>query len=502
MHFRSSAGTPEWPGYDPPMAAAGLSEVKTLPRRQSRKSFIEAVPARPRRLTLAFRIGAPTMQPNDQLRGLLDQLLAAHSEGLKALNIGTPIREQRAAAKRLSNALRAAADTPALWAALAPTEAANDIAPHQRAELRRAIADAAVGFPWTDLLDPIGYQPPPTIDEWNNSFAEAVNNPRDGDFNREALSGEFRDFAERLNDLSKDPNSTPRRLRRGIWGAVKKAGSLAVGISVGVAAAPYVLPTATVIAALPAVAALGLPAAVVSDVLIEAGKEAVVSVIKKIKKPPRPRDIPGHPAFVALGLADYISEPALLGLRRAWIRRYDEGDRIIATRSFIKITRRRLAAINARTMGATWFSDQAGRYYSDISQLLNRLEATLDADRPARADVVAILGTLAQRVPALKAAMRQCISPLDPPAAHNADIATTERLIAELDTDRSLAKEQTGPARTNLSLATQGNPPDGIRVAACQSIYDECVAVSAALDRLHATAVDHCAQLKAGTKPS
>lgn len=466
------------------------------------QEFHSGSTSRRRWLTVAFRIGAPAMQPNDQLRGLLDQLLAAHAEGLKALNIGTPIRDQREAAKRLSAALQAAANSTALWAAVGPADTANNIPTDQRTELRRAIADAAVGFPWTDLLEPIGYQPPPTTDEWNNAFAETINNPRDGDFNPEALAGDFRNFADRLNALSEDPNSTPKRLRRGIWGAVKKVGSVAVGIAVGVAAAPYVLPTATAIAALPAVAALGLPVAVVSDVLIEAGKEAVVKVIHKVRKPPRGPEIPGHPALVALGLADYISEPALLGLRRAWIRRYDEGDRMIATKAFIRITRRRIAAINARTAGAKWFSDQASRYCSEVAELLNRLETALNSERPRRADVVTILGTLALRVPLLKSAMRQCISPLEPQAAHNDDIATLERLIAELDSDRDSAKEQTGPARTNLGLAEIATPPDSIKVAACRSVLDECMAVSEALTQLHTTAVQHCTHLKGGTEPS
>lgn len=443
------------------------------------------------------------MQPSEQLRGLLEQLLTAHAKGLQALAVGTPVSTQRAAAKRLSAALQAAASSTELWDALVPAEPVTIITAdgraltaHERAELRSAIANAAVGFPWADLLEPIGYQPPPSIDEWDNAFAEAITDPRDGDVNREGLAGEFRDFAQRLDALSEDPNSTPKRLRRGIWGAVKKVGSAAVGIAVSAAAAPYVLPAATMIAAVPALAALGLTAGVASDVLIEAGKGAVVKVFQKIKKPPRRQEIPGHPAFVALGLADYISEPALLGLRRAWIDRYDEGDRVIATKAFIRITGRRIAAITARAVGTPWFSEQANRNCRDVVELLGKLETALSNERPCRADIVTILGQLAQRVVSLKSAMRQCISPIDPEEAHAAAIAACEQLVTELDSDIASAGEQAGPAQTNLNLAQRANPPDSIKVAACQSILDECTAVKAALTQLRTDVAAHCAQLK------
>lgn len=443
------------------------------------------------------------MQQSEQLHGLLDQLLTAHAEGLKALAVGTPVRTQRAAAKRLSAALQAAADSAALWDALVPAEPetiitadGRPLTAHERAGLRSAIANAAVGFPWADLLEPIGYQPPPPIDEWDNAFAEAITDPRDGDVNRDGLAGEFRDFARRLDALSEDPNSTPKRLRRGIWGAVKKVGSAAVGIAVSAAAAPYVLPAATVIAAVPALAGLGLTAGVVSDVLIEAGKGAVVKVFKKIKKPPRPQEIPGHPAFVALGLADYISEPALLGLRRAWIDRYDEGDRAIASKAFIRITRRRIAAITARAAGTPWFSEQANRHCSDVVELLGKLETTLSNERPCRADIVTILGLLAQRVVLLKSSMRQCISPLDGQEVHAAAVAACEQLVTELDSDIAAAGEQAQPAHTNLILAQRAKPPDNVKVAACQAILDECTAVSAALTQLRTDVAAHCAQLK------
>ncbi|MGB8403972.1 MAG: hypothetical protein WCE30_07885 [Mycobacterium sp.] len=430
------------------------------------------------------------MQPNvPPLDDLLNQLRAAHTAGLHALNVGALISTQRAAARQLSEALQTAANSALLWDSLAPSETVHNLTAAQRNNLRRMLAEVAVGFPWQPLLNDIGYQPPPTTAEWENYFSEAVNNPGDGDFNRDALRGRFLEFAGQLSALSEDPNSTQKKLRRAIWGGVKMVGGAIVGCTISAVAAPFVAPAAPVlIAAAPFLGAIG--GAAITDFIVDVGKESVGKLVDKVRNRGKAQDrgIPDKAAFVALSLAESISEPVLRGLRRAWIRRESADDRTIATQAFSSVIRRRISWINANVGGEPWFIGSANPgYCTEILGLVDRLDECLAESQPCRAEVVTILGMLAQRVPMLKTAMHQVVSPRDTTTVDAEAATRRHQSIADLDSDITTAEQQETAARNKLRLAERDPNPGHTPATVYQQIVTECTAVTEALRQLRTT---------------
>jgi hypothetical protein len=327
-------------------------------------------------------------------------------------------------------------------APLAADDADRYIAIDMRAELRAAVANVALGVNWTDFLGMIGHQPPPRADHLRTAFSEAIADPS-GDFNLDSLRGRLAEFADQLDKLSSDPNSTSRQLRRGLWKGVKWTGSVLIAAGVVMAVGPALAPLAAAVGASGAMVAVGLPAALVSEFTLEAGKEAAVKIIEKLtdREGGREDEIPGEPAFRALDSAYAIPDQMLTGTRRAWIPR-DAGEaERITTHAFIDQTSQKISQILADSKGRDWFSDKTSQAWTALEVDLADLESLTKASRPDRAAIITALGGLALSVPSAQASLRHDVTPPPTDDERAAAIEVCQTIDIELAQDIATAQQ-------------------------------------------------------------
>ncbi len=162
-----------------------------------------------------------------------EQLRQARAAALELLDRDADLSELRDSAYGLGLALVNAADDEDLWTRLSGAgERVGTLTEEQRLELRGALS-----IDWTDLLDQVGYQPPPPSFVYAEELAPAIQmalQTRDA-ANVEVARAKLRQLGQKLVELSGLEVVPPSRLRRWLRRGVRVAGKLLV--VVGVAAA-------------------------------------------------------------------------------------------------------------------------------------------------------------------------------------------------------------------------------------------------------------------------
>lgn len=203
-------------------------------------------------------------------------LNSARAEALKLLSADAPLDALRGTAARLGSALVSAANDDAIWSAIGGRRVA-DLNEQDRVRVR-----AVLDLDWVALLNALGYQPPPEVEIYGDSFRKAVlgalSSPSERDV--QGVRADVRALGASLVALSGHPDATPRNLKRVVRKGVQVAGGVALiaGAAAGTVAAVGALAPAAALAA--AALHFGAPH-FVGEVVVEAVSGAAFDKLKK-----------------------------------------------------------------------------------------------------------------------------------------------------------------------------------------------------------------------------
>jgi hypothetical protein len=103
--------------------------------------------------------------------------------------------------------------------------------------------------------------------------------------------------------------------------------------------------------------------------------------------------------------------------------------------------------------GAPWFTDDLSHRFKSLLGELITLRDALNEERPNAQRVVETLNVLAEDLPTAKAQLREAIAGHDPGKRRNAEIASQEALIEELQQQEEAARHRYSRAKAALLTA-------------------------------------------------